>query len=77
MAKEANLINKFGNANLTLDHKFFMEDLEAFANLIRADEREQCAKICTNQGNEWDSDDVITNKNYAAYCAELIFARGE
>ena len=40
-------------------------------------EREACAKVCDAEGREWDSDDQISEKNYAAYCAAAIRARGE
>ena len=38
----------------------------------RAEERERCAIVCTEQAKEWDSEDVITDKNYAGYCAQAI-----
>jgi len=34
--------------------------------------REECAKIADKQAIEWDSDDQITDKNYAGFCAFLI-----
>ena len=37
-----------------------------------AAERERCARLCEQQGAEWDSDAVQTLKNYAAHCATLI-----
>lgn len=40
-------------------------------------ERGACAKVCDAEGREWDSDDQISEKNYAAYCAAAIRARGE
>ena len=42
-----------------------------------AAEREACAKVCDAEGSEWDSDDVVTEKNYAAHCAAAIRARGD
>jgi hypothetical protein len=44
--------------------------------IAQAAEREACAKVCDAQGQEWDSDAVETYKNYAAYCATAIRARG-
>jgi len=38
----------------------------------RDEQREIDAQICDAQGLEWDSDNVVTEKNYAAYCAEAI-----
>ena len=34
----------------------------------------RCAEICYAQGREWDSDDVVTEKNYAAFCGYEIRA---
>lgn len=39
-------------------------------------EREACAAICDAEGLEWDSNDVVTEKNYAAHCAAAIRSRG-
>lgn len=33
---------------------------------------EKCAKVCDEQGNEWDSDSQITHLNYAEHCAMVI-----
>jgi len=38
---------------------------------------ERVALICIGQGKEWDSDEVVTTKNYAAHCAELIRGEGK
>ena len=50
--------------------------LEHFAGLVAAAEREACAKVCDAEGREWDSDSVVTEKNYAAHCAAAIRTRG-
>ena len=42
-----------------------------------AREREECALICDAEGREWDSDAVVTLKNYAEHCAAAIRARAE
>jgi hypothetical protein len=42
-----------------------LEKLDAFAELVRADEREACAKVCEEPG--W---------NAANWCAKAIRARG-
>ncbi len=52
-------------------------DLERFAALVAAREREACARICDAEGREWDSDAVVTLKNYAEHCAAAIRARAE
>lgn len=51
--------------------------LERFVALVAAAERAACAKVCDAEGREWNSDDVVTEKNYAAHCAAAIRARGE
>lgn len=54
--------------------------LDMLARLVAkavAEEREECAKVCDSEGREWDSDDQVTEKNYAAFCADAIRARGE
>jgi hypothetical protein len=48
-------------------HKFEFEgSLDRFAELVRADEREACAKVCEKPG--W---------NAANWCAKQIRARGQ
>jgi hypothetical protein len=55
----------------------FVERLEAFTALVRADEREACAKVCDdgiNNATDWDSsawDQACENRAYA------IRARGQ
>ena len=54
MAREAGLVGG----------PVYARGLERFAELIRADEREACAKVCeSNQMNSWS-------------CAQIIRARG-
>ena len=48
------------------------DELEKFAELVRADEREACAKVCDDIDAEYNSEDVL-----ATWCAEAIRARGE
>ena len=54
-----------------------LDFLERFAAFVAAVEREACARVCDAEGREWDSDDIVTEKNYAAHCAEEIRARGD
>lgn len=35
-------------------------------------ERERAAQICDEEAREWDSDNVVTHKNYAEACADRI-----
>ena len=39
---------------------------------VRHQERERAALICDEEADEWDSDRLVTHKNYAAYCARRI-----
>lgn len=48
----------------------YTEELEQFAELIRADEREACAKVCESL---FDTNDDSCNE--AEQCAEAIRAR--
>jgi len=46
-------------------------ELEQFVNMIRADEREACAKVCEKIDEEYEGEDVL-----ATWCAAAIRARG-
>jgi hypothetical protein len=48
------------------------EDLERFAELVRQDEREACAKVCESIDAEYEGEDVL-----ATWCAKAIRARCE
>jgi hypothetical protein len=52
----------------------FNEHLKAFEALVRADEREACAKICDELANDENTDEYI---NGADWCSVRIRARGE
>ena len=47
-------------------------DIEHFAELVRADEREACAQVCDDIDTEYNGEDVL-----ATWCAKAIRARGE
>ena len=47
-------------------------DVAKFAELVRADEREECAKLCDEQADKDGFEGC-----YANACAEAIRARGE
>jgi hypothetical protein len=50
------------------EHIVFSRALEAFAELVRKDEREACAKVCDDMSNsDWST----------KQCAEFIRARGQ
>jgi hypothetical protein len=48
--------------------------LEKFADLVRQDEREACAKLCEEVGDKAKDNDGYTIGGYA--CAKAIRARG-
>ena len=50
--------------------EIFDEHLKAFEALVRADEREACAKVCEN---EWST---LAESKYGEECADAIRARG-
>ena len=66
MAREAEL---HCHVKLT-EHSLFIEDLEYFANLVAAAEREACARLCDEVGGR-DSD------THAWDAAAAIRARGK
>lgn len=45
--------------------------IEHFAELVRQDEREACAKACESIDAEYEGEDVL-----ATWCADAIRARG-
>jgi len=55
---------------------FKHHELEAFAKLVAAKEREACAKICDDEAND-DTQDEWQACNCCSYLAEKIRARGE
>ena len=70
MAREAGLSNDFGHLGYP-----YLPELERFAVLVAAAEREACAKVCdaVQQQNEDDGAWLWEAKN----CAIAIRARGE
>jgi hypothetical protein len=54
------------------------QELEAFAALVRADEREACAKVCDHAAEAEDFDDLDDNGKFAALLlATAIRGRGQ
>jgi hypothetical protein len=83
MAREAGMeltINQHGNQQF----RCFSRELERFAALVRADEREACAKVCEGQIKIFLSPQYKTGqpmsslgeRHAVASCAEAIRARG-
>jgi hypothetical protein len=63
---------------VTMDNVYacYERDIERFVKLVRADEREACAKLCDDLAGQ------VGNKNFIAvdqrqFCAKQIRARGE
>ena len=64
MAREAGFADSNG-----VVHAFYQ--LERFAALVAAHEREECAKVCEDIDTEYEGEDVL-----ATWCAAAIRARG-
>ena len=69
LAKQAGMQNTLGCFWQCSD-----DAIERFANLVRQDEREACAKLCDAAGLQ-SGDDYEAGGMY--WCAEAIRARGE
>ena len=51
---------------------FEIKELEAFANLVAAAEREACAALCDAEANREDlADDDTLGARYGAYCCAI------
>ena len=74
MAREAGLSNDFGHLGYP-----YLPELERFASLVAAAEREACAKVCENMSLEWQNQPNIAQAELATMmdCALAIRARGE
>jgi hypothetical protein len=73
MAREAGF--EYSGKELTWESVICTEELERFAELVRADEREACAKVC----DELDKADETFYRELsdASVCAAAIRARGQ
>jgi hypothetical protein len=69
MAREAGFEELFDNSS---DWVCFTDEIEKFAALVAAAEREACAKVCDDIDTEYEGEDVL-----ATWCAAAIRARGE
>jgi hypothetical protein len=72
-AKQAPLLKSYDYPDLRLVDD---DQLERFAELVRQDEREACAKICEEKALYFQYD-FIPPYDVADSCAEEIRARGE
>jgi hypothetical protein len=71
MAREAGFE---GCSELTWEGVICTEELEAFAKLVREDEREACAKVCENFDFEPDGEGWTDG---VEMCIQAIRARGQ
>ena len=71
MAREAGLLPE--KSNIAYQHPFFEQRIERFAELVRADEREACAKDCEGINSTED----YYGERPELCCAEVIRARGQ
>jgi hypothetical protein len=53
-----------------------LERLKQFEALVRADEREACAKVCDDKHDTWRWDDEPDSASGPRDCAAAIRARG-
>ena len=77
MAREAECSETFGADVFA----FTVEELERFAALVAAHERESCARLCDQMFHDWcnrefeDEDEAYRNKPDAEDCKKAIRAR--
>lgn len=53
----------------------FDSEIETLASLVRADEREACAKVCDDKHDTWRWDDEADSASGPRDCAAAIRAR--
>lgn len=73
LAERAGLITR---QDIDEDNQEYFDDLDRFAELVRQDEREACARTCDDMSEGLVGDDV-SGAVGAGYCANAIRARGE
>jgi hypothetical protein len=54
-----------------------IERFKAFEALVRADEREACAKVCDDINAKYKWPDDVAERVASQWCADAIRARGE
>ena len=83
MAEEAGfnqILATYAGADVWIDDGFYVKELERFAALVAAAEREACARVCEGRANGYQyatdpyAHEHITEANY---CAAAIRARGD
>jgi hypothetical protein len=78
MAREAGGC-EYGNANPDIESTFILKDdqIKAFEALVRAEEREACAKVCDDINAKYKWPDDVAERVASQWCADAIRARGE
>jgi len=73
MARETKMPHDF-----VTGEPIYLEKLKAFEALVRADEREACAKVCDAVAQQMDDEGEgpTGNIGWVSKCAEAIRARG-
>ena len=69
MARQARLMSEYDEASPWVEDHEITQYVEAFAKLVAAKEREECAKVCD------ELQDIPATEPH--HCAEDIRARGE
>jgi hypothetical protein len=64
------------NKNCDVEYLMSADALETFEALVRADEREACAKVCDDKHDTWRWDDEADSASGPRDCAAAIRARG-
>jgi hypothetical protein len=86
MAREADFcVNEDGEISTSNSYGIIRGELERFAALVAASEREACAKLCDEAAKDWerydwddDADEKYGHKESACEeCAETIRARSQ
>jgi hypothetical protein len=71
MAREADLIDD------SYASDWYVYQLKGFEALVRADEREACAKVCDDINAKYKWPDDVAERVASQWCADAIRARGE
>ena len=80
MAREAGF--EVYETDVWITDGWWTEELERFAALVAAHERESCARLCDQMFHDWcnqefeDEDEAYRNKPDAEDCKKAIQARG-
>jgi hypothetical protein len=69
MAREAGLLDEVNGWDV-----WFPDELEAFAKLVAAKEREACAQVCEEEGKLWSKAGCTDTQTFSL-CATVIRAR--